>query len=127
MKFRDLSLKLFSNSWGNSYIPCLLLTIKLRFNCGESIIWSNIKKSSNIWLILSVKFNFSFYAIISNFWIVKKSHILARIYFIFLKNALDQTWKAFNIKLGPQLKDRKSSYQVTPILEIFCNLVNLSL
>ena len=31
--------------------------------------------------------------------IVKNSHILAGIYFIFLKKALDQTEKAFNTKL----------------------------
>ena len=30
---------------------------------------------------------------------VKNSHILAEIYFIFLKNVLDRTWKAFNINL----------------------------
>ena len=28
--------------------------------------------------------------------IAKNSHIYARIYFIFLKNILDQSWKAFN-------------------------------
>ena len=36
---------------------------------------------------------------------IKNSHILFRIYTIFLKNVLDQTWKAFNTKFGPQLKD----------------------
>ena len=34
--------------------------------------------------------------------IVETSHILAEIYFIFLKNVLDQTCKAFNAKFGPQ-------------------------
>ena len=29
--------------------------------------------------------------------IVKNSHILSGIYFIFLKNVLEQMWKAFNI------------------------------
>ena len=32
--------------------------------------------------------------------IVKNSHILAGIYFIFLKKVLEQTWKAFNTKFG---------------------------
>ena len=29
-----LSFKSFSNLWGNSYIPCLLLKIAPRFTCG---------------------------------------------------------------------------------------------
>ena len=37
---------------------------------------------------------------------VKNSDILAGIYFIFLKKALHQTCKAFNIKFGPQWKYR---------------------
>ena len=57
--------------------------------------------------------------------IVKNSHILGRIYFIFLKNILNQTWKAFNTKFGPQWKDRKSSYQVRQVLAVFCKLVAL--
>ena len=32
--------------------------------------------------------------------IVKNSHILAGIYFIFLKNVLDQTLKSFNTEFG---------------------------
>ena len=44
--------------------------------------------------------------------IVKNSHISARIWFIFPKNVLKQTWKSFSIKFQSQLKDRKSSYQV---------------
>ena len=51
--------------------------------------------------------------------IVKNSHILAGIYFAFLKNVLGQTWKASNTKFGPQWKDRDSSYQVTQILVLF--------
>ena len=34
--------------------------------------------------------------------IVKNSHILAGVYFIFLKNILDQSSKSFNIKSWPQ-------------------------
>ena len=36
---RFLSLKLFCNSWGNSYVPCLLLIITICFTCGERKIW----------------------------------------------------------------------------------------
>ena len=34
-----LSLKLFGNSWSNSYIPCLLVIIAHRFTCGERKVW----------------------------------------------------------------------------------------
>ena len=33
------SLKSFGNSFGNSYTPCLLLIIALRFTCGERKTW----------------------------------------------------------------------------------------
>ena len=46
-KCRQVSLKSFDNSWGNSYAPCLLLIITVCFTCGEKKIWSNIKKSQN--------------------------------------------------------------------------------
>ena len=58
---------------------------------------------------------------------VKNSHMLARIFFIFLKNVLKQTWMSFNTKFQRQWKDRKSSYQVKQILELFCNLIALIL
>ena len=57
------------------------------------------------------------------YWIVKNSHILAGTYFIFLKNVLYQTWKAFKANFGPQWKDRESKYQVRQILTLFCKLV----
>ena len=41
--------------------------------------------------------------------VVKNNHILAGIYFIFLKNVLEQTWKAFNTKFGPPWNNRESS------------------
>ena len=41
----------------------------------------------------------------------------------FIRNALYQTWKAFNTKFGPQWKDQKISYQVKPILTFFRKLV----
>ena len=46
--FLIASLKSFSSSRGNSYIPWLLLIIKIRFTCGDEKILSNIKKSRNI-------------------------------------------------------------------------------
>ena len=44
-----LSLKSFSNSWGNSYIQCLLLIITIHFTCGDKKILSNLKKTLKIW------------------------------------------------------------------------------
>ena len=35
-------------SFGNLYIPCLLLKISLCFTCGERKIWPSIRKSQNI-------------------------------------------------------------------------------
>ena len=57
--------------------------------------------------------------------IVRNSHTLDGIYFIFLKNALDQISKAFYSKFGPQWKDRESSYQVRQILAFLCKSVAL--
>ena len=59
--------------------------------------------------------------------IVKNSHTLARVYFIFLKYVLKETWKSFNKKFWPPWKDRKSSYQVKQILAFVCNLIVLIL
>ena len=44
--------------------------------------------------------------------VVKNSHSLAGIYFIFLKKCLRQKLNDFQYKFGPQLKDRDSGYQV---------------
>ena len=55
---------------------------------------------------------------------VKNSDVLAGIYFMFLKkNVLDQTWKPFNTKFGPQWKDHESSYRARQNLALSCNLV----
>ena len=75
-----------------------------------------------LWTWLSAKFFPAFY-VLSTASVVKNSHILAGIYFIFLKNVLDQAWKVFNAKFGPQQKDRGSSYQVRQILALFYKLV----
>ena len=58
---------------------------------------------------------------------VKKSHILARMFFIFLKKVLKQTWNSFSTKFQPQWKDWKSSYQARQILGLFCHLMALIL
>ena len=50
---------------------------------------------------------------------IKNSHAYARIYFIFLKNVLKQTWNAFNTKFRATWKDRKSSYQVRQVFALF--------
>ena len=55
--------------------------------------------------------------------VVKNSHVLAGIFFIFLKNDLDQVYKrkSLNTKFRPQWNDQKSSSQVKPILVAFSN------
>ena len=45
----------------------------------------------------------------------------------YYKIIVDQTWKTFNTKFGPQWKDRENSYQVRQILAVFCILVALIL
>ena len=82
--------------------------ITLRFTC-ESKICSTIKKSQKkLWAWLSAKFCFAFLSFLTAL-IVENSHILAKIFFIFLKNVLDHTWKAFNTKFGRQWKDREKA------------------
>ena len=61
--FSDLILRSHGNSWGNSYISCLLLIIMLCFTCGEQKNWQNIKKSQNIMFIIVYKFLFCFLCI----------------------------------------------------------------
>ena len=56
--------------------------------------------------------------------LVKNSHILDEIYFIFLKNALDQF---FIIKFEIKQKNWTNSYQVKQIFTLFCKLVALIL
>ena len=73
--------KSFGNSFANSYIPRLLLIIRLYFNCGEKKIWYYTKKTQNI-MSLSPKFCFAFYIFLTDP-IVKNSNILAGIYFNF--------------------------------------------
>ena len=58
--------------------------------------------------------------------ISKNSGFLAEIYFIFLKNVLDQTWKSSDTKFWTRWKDWKYSFQVRQSLTLFCTLVALS-
>ena len=43
-----LKLKLFGNSWGNSYTKFAIVDIKFRFTCGESDLYQIIVKFQNI-------------------------------------------------------------------------------
>ena len=54
--------------------------------------------------------------------LIKNSHIDACIFFIFLKNVLNQTWSSFNTKFQPHWKDLKRSYQVWQVLGHFLAL-----
>ena len=65
------------------------------------------------------------FLIITNF--VKDNHIQARIWFIFLKNLLNQTWNAFNTKFQHLWKNWKSSYQLRESFAPPCNLFALNL
>ena len=58
---------------------------------------------------------------------VKNSHILGKIYLIFLKNVLKQTRNSFNTKFQAQWKACSSSYQLKQILAVFLDLISLIL
>ena len=58
---------------------------------------------------------------------VKNSHILGKIYLIFLKNVLKQTRNSFNTKFQAQWKACSSSYQLKQILAVYCDLIPLIL
>ena len=58
---------------------------------------------------------------------VKNSHISSKIYLIFLKNVLKQTWNSFNTKFQALWKACSSRYQVKRILALFCDLIRLIL
>ena len=85
------------------------------------------KRLKILWPWLSAKFSFAFMSI-STGKVVKNSHILTWIFFIFLrKNILHKTWNSFNTNVGPKWNDQKSSYQARPILAHFFNLFALIL
>ena len=90
-----LSLKSFSNSWGNWCIPCLLLLITLRFTCSLVVKWKfdKVLKSQNI--MTRIVCSFFFFLSLLTAPIVKNRHILKGIYFTFLKQSLRQNLKVF--------------------------------
>ena len=98
------------------------LSIALRFAYGERKVCWNIKSLKILWPWLFAKYYFAFYHFIAAE-IVQNSHILAGIYFSFLKILLDRAWKSFNVKFTHQWKHGKESYLVRPVLTIFCDLV----
>ena len=85
MKFRQLpdiswspnvlSLKLFGNSLGNSYIPCLKVKIADLFTYGERRVLENIEKSRNIIKLILFKIFFRFYIFLLTAKLVKNRDI----------------------------------------------------
>ena len=59
--------------------------------------------------------------------IVKNSHILAGIYFLFLKERLRPNSKVLQYQIWPQWKDRKNNYHIQQILTVFLKLITLIL
>ena len=115
-----LSLKLFVKSGGNSYIQVyywesgfVTLVVKGKFAQPSTTSFQNFIN------MVVFKILFAFLTAL----LVKYGFILAGIYFIFMK----KSWKTFNIKFGPQWKDRESSFEVKHILRPFCKLVALIL
>ena len=113
--------------FGNSYIPCLLLIITIRFSCSDTKTLPNIKMSQNITTRIVWKIFFCFLCLNKQLQLLKTVILLAEIYFIFLENVIHQTSKAFNTKFGPQWKDRKSRSQVKEMFALSCKLVALIL
>ena len=113
--------------FGNSYIPCLLLIITIRFICSDTRPLSNMKMSQNIMTRIVWKIFFCFLCLNKQLQLLKTVILLAEIYFIFVESVIHQTLKAFNTKFGPQWKDRKSRSQVKEMFALFCKLVALIL
>ena len=67
----------------------------------------------------------SLFMFLSTAKVLKNSHILGRICFIFLKAILKQTRNFLNTKFQPHWNDRKSSYQVRQVLGLFFHLTAL--
>ena len=78
-----------------------------------------------LWNWLSAKFSFAFYVLTNKF--VKSSRIQARIFFIFLKNFLKQTWNSFkpNFNLGEKIGKALINYG--KFSDFFCYLIALIL
>ena len=118
-----LSLELF----GNSYIPCLLLIVRIGFSCSDTKTLSNIKMSQSIMTRIVWKIFFCFLCLNKQLQLLKTVILLAEIYFIFVESVKHQTSKTFNTKFGPQWKDRKSRSQVKQMFALFGTLVALIL
>ena len=124
------SLKSFGNSWGNTniqiytqiYSNMFITTYHSSFHLWPKESLLKQRSLKILWPWLSAKYYFAFYHFITAE-IVQNSHILAGIYFVFLKILLDQAWKSFNAKFTHQWKYRKERYLVRPVLTIFCDLV----
>ena len=96
----------------------LLLIIMLCFTFGERKICSTIKVSKYYEHDCLENFILLFMSLLTAL-IVKGSHFLAGIYFIFFFFKVpDQTWKDFNTKFGPQWNGRQSKYEVRQVLKL---------
>ena len=121
------SFKSFGNSWGNWHVTCLISN-----NCPSfHLLWEeNLvkhQKDSKYYEHGSLQNFLLLFMFLLTTYFVKNNHIKARIYFIFLKNALNQTGNDFNTKFRRQWKDGKSCYQVRQDFSLFCNLIAIYL
>ena len=76
------------------------LKVLLKVFCSITLI------NYHCYLCTVYKIFFCFFTFLLTAAIVESSHILAGIYFVFLKDVLDQTLKTFDTKFGPQWKDQ---------------------
>ena len=98
----------------------------LRHNKGLDAWGSHCIAIALICPCLSAKFTFAF----SDFFtapVVKNSHILGGIYFIFWKKHPGPSLKVFQYRVWTSVKRWESSYQVRQNLELFCKSVAVSL
>ena len=83
-----------------------------------------LKRNLNFFLITKVDHSERLEKqLLSNQMLAFFHRLIARIYFILLKNVLKQTWNSFNTKLRPLRKDWNSTYQVIQVLAIFLSLI----
>ena len=83
-----------------------------------------LKRNLNFFLITKVDHSERLEKqLLSNQMLAFFHRLIARIYFILLKNVLKQTCNSFNTKLRPLRKDWNSTYQVIQVLAIFLSLI----
>ena len=87
---RRSTLKLFGNSWSDSYTKFVILDIKVGFTCGESDLYQNIVKVQNIFPLFSI-----LSMIIQISW---KNNYLAQKCKFYLKTTNNQGWKVSKVK-----------------------------